>query len=585
MHQWDHRVDLLVVGSGAGAMTAALRATHAGSSVLIVEKSAYYGGSSATSGGGLWIPANHLMAGCDVADSEAEALQYMSALTGDDVPPERVHSFVRNGARMLQWLSDNTRVQYQAMAYYADYYQHLPGAKPGARSIDPLAYDARELGDDFHHMQEPHVQTRVLGLMGYTNTEGAVLLSKSPGWFKLLLKLALTYFGDLRWRLRSKRSRRLTMGNALIGRLRHSLLDKQVPVWRSTPARELLTDSSGAVVGVRVERNGKLLSIGASKGVVLAAGGFEFNQHLRERHLPAPTRAIWSAANPHNTGDMLIAAQSIGAATALMDEAWWGPTMLVPGEDRARMLFTERSMPGAIVVNREGRRFFNESVAYTTAVQAMYEPRNLPAYLLFDSRYKRDYPFGPLLPGGMHLNWLQPSRMRKLLKRADSLPQLAQLLGIDAAGLLASVERFNGFAKQGRDLDYQRGENPYDLLYGDVRIKPNSCLAPLNEAPYYAIEIYPGDIGTKGGLQTDAQARVLNTDGQAIAGLYAIGNCSASVTGRYYPGAGATLGPAMTFGFLAAEHACDAAHPKSSEHDAQENASGQPSSAKSAGHA
>lgn len=585
MDRFDHHVDLLVVGSGAGAMTTALRAAHAGRSVLIVEKSACYGGTSATSGGGLWIPANHLMADCEVSDSEVEALQYMSALTGDDVAPARVRSFVRNGARMLKWLTDNTRVRYQAMAYYADYYQHLAGAKPGARSIDPLAYDARELGDDFRHMQEPHIQTRVLGLMGYTNTEGAVLLSQSPGWFKLLLKLTLRYFGDLPWRFGSRRSRRLTMGNALIGRLRRSLTDKQVPIWLSTPARELLTDDAGAVVGARVDRDGKSFAIGARNGVVLASGGFEFNQPLRERYLPAPTRAIWSAASPHNTGDMLIAAQNIGAATALMDEAWWGPTMVVPGEDRARMLFTERSMPGAIVVNREGRRFFNESVAYTTAVQAMVTAGNLPAYLLFDSRYKRDYPFGPLLPGGMHLNWLQPPRMHKLLKKADTLPRLAQLLGIDAEGLVASVARFNGFAEQGRDLDYQRGENPYDLLYGDVRIKPNSCLAPLGEAPYYAIEIHPGDIGTKGGLLTDADARVLNADGQPIAGLYAIGNCSASVTGRYYPGAGATLGPAMTFGFLAAEHACDAGPSKSNDNDAQEKASGQPSSAESAGHA
>lgn len=553
---WDHSVDLLVVGSGAGAMTAALRAARAGRSVLIVEKAPRYGGTSATSGGGLWIPANHLMADCGIGDSEAEALQYLSALTGDDVAEASVRSYVRNGARMLRWLSEHSQVRYQAMAYYADYYQHLPGAKPGGRSVDPLAYDARELGADFADMQEPHVQTRVLGMMGYTNTEGAVLLSKSPGWFKLLLKLAAAYFLDLPWRLRSRRSRRLTMGNALIGRLRRSLLDCQVPIWLSTPARQLLTDGPGAVIGAAVEREGRVLRIRARAGVVLASGGFEHNQALRDRYLPAPTRVLWSAAHPHNTGDMLVAALAVGAATALMDEAWWGPTMTVRGEDRARMLFTERSMPGAIVVNRSGRRFFNESVAYTTAVQAMYRAGNLPAYLVFDARYRREYPFGPLLPGGMHLDWLQPRRMQRLLTRADTLEQLAQALQIDAAGLQQSVQRFNGDAQQGRDQEFQRGENPYDLLYGDVRVQPNPCLASLREPPYYAIEIHPGDIGTKGGLLTDADARVLDTHGAPIAGLYAIGNCSASVTGRYYPGAGATLGPAMTFGFLAAEHAC-----------------------------
>lgn len=553
---WDHSVDILVVGSGAGAMTAALRAAHTGADVLMVEKSAVYGGTSATSGGGLWIPCNHLMPGCGIDDSADDALRYLGALTEGDVPPANVAAFVHNGPRMLSWLCANSHVDYMAMAEYADYYQQLPGSRPGGRSIDPLPFDARELGDDFLQMRAPHPQTRVLGLMGYTNMEGAVLLSKAPGWFPLLLKLSFNYFLDLPWRLRSRRSRRLVMGNALIGRLRKSLLERRVPLWLNCPAKELLVEND-AVVGVLAERAGKPLAIRARRGVILGSGGFEHNQELRERFLPSPTRAAWSAASPDNTGDMLIAANAIGARTALLDEAWWGPTMLVAGEDRARMLFTERSMPGAILVNRAGRRFVNESVAYTTAVQAMYEPGNLPTYLIFDARYKRDYPFGPLLPGGMHLNWLQKSHIRRrLLKRAGSIEQLAAQLGIDGAALAQTVRTFNGYAETGRDLDFQRGENSYDLLYGDLRIQPNPCLAPLREAPFYAIEVFPGDIGTKGGLLTNANAQVLGRDGAPLQGLYAIGNCAASAMGRYYPGAGATLGPAMTFGYLAAEHAC-----------------------------
>lgn len=553
---WDHEVDVLVVGSGAGAMTAALRAAHAGARVLIVEKGRCYGGTSATSGGGLWIPVNHLMADCRIADSEEEALRYLQALTGNDVPAANVQAYIRQAPRMLRWLAANSQVQFQAMAYYADYYQHLDGAKPGGRSIDPLPYDARELGADFRDMQEPHRQTRVLGMMGYSNTEGAILLSKSPGWFKLLLRLSLQYFLDLPWRLFSLRSRRLTMGNALIGRLRKSLLQQQVPIWLQSPASQLICDAGGAVIGAVVQREGRMQRIRARRGVILASGGFEHSQQLREQHLPRPTQAQWSAANPLNTGDLLIAARAIGARSALLGEAWWGPTLRIAGEDRARMLFTERSMPGAIVVNRTGKRFFNESVAYTTAVQAMYGAGNLPSYLIFDARYRREYPFGPLLPGGMHLDWLQPRHIRRdLLRRADTLEALAQQLGVDAAGLKETVARFNAFARQGRDEDFQRGENPYDLIYGDVRIKPNPCLAALVEAPFYAVEIHPGDIGTKGGLLTDDHARVLGEQG-VIDGLYAIGNCSASVTGRYYPGAGATLGPAMTFGFVAAEHAC-----------------------------
>jgi 3-oxosteroid 1-dehydrogenase len=344
------------------------------------------------------------------------------------------------------------------------------------------------------------------------------------------------------------------MGNALIGRLRKSLMDLNVPIWLSCPAKELLVEG-GAVVGIRAQRDGKDVTIRARKGVILASGGFEHSQALREKYLPNPTSTRWSAANPTNTGDMLVAAQKIGAATALLDEAWWGPTIRIAEEDRARALFTERSMPGAIVVNKQGRRFFNESVAYTTAVQAMYQPGNLPSILVFDNRYKRNYPFGPLLPAEMHLNWLQPRHIRKnLLKSAPTVEKLAAELDVDPAGLVETVSRFNGFAAAGKDADFNRGENAYDLLYGDIRIKPNPCLAPLAEPPFYGIEIHPGDIGTKGGLLTDENAQVVGTNGQPIPGLYAIGNCSASVTGRYYPGAGATLGPAMTFGFLAAEH-------------------------------
>jgi 3-oxosteroid 1-dehydrogenase len=535
-------------------MTAALVAAQCGLNTLIIEKADVYGGTSATSGGGLWITCNHLMPGVGIEDNPEDSLAYMTALTGNDVPAANVASFVKNGARMLRWVMSNSHVQFIAMPEYADYYQHIQGARPGGRSIDPLPYDARQLGDDFLNMNMPHRQVRVLGLMGYSNIEGAILLSKSPGWFKLLLRLSWQYFSDIPWRFRSRRSRRLTMGNALIGRLRKSLLDLAVPIWLSCPASELLVEK-GAVVGVRAKREGKDIVIRARRGVIVASGGFEHSQKLRAQYLPNPTSTRWSAANPTNTGDMLVAGQAVGAATSLMDEAWWGPTLTVKGEDRARALFTERSMPGAIVVNRQGRRFFNESVAYTTAVQAMYQPGNLPSYLIFDERYKRNYPFGPLLPAEMHLNWLQPRHIRKdLLTSSSTVAGLAVALGVEAAALVSTVDRFNGFAASGKDQDFARGENSYDLLYGDFRIKPNPCLAPLTEPPFYAVEIHPGDIGTKGGLLTNEYGQVMGGDDKPIEGLYAIGNCSASVTGRYYPGAGATLGPAMTFGFLAAEH-------------------------------
>lgn len=551
-------VDVVVVGSGAGAMTAALRAAHAGLEVLIVEKAPVYGGTSATSGGGLWIPCNHLMPGVGIDDSAADATRYMEALAGNDAPHDNIAAYVTHAGRMLQWLERHSEVRYMAMPHYADYYQEVEGARPGGRSIDPLPYDARLLGDEFLNMQEPHPQMRVMGLMGYTNIEGAILLSKAPGWWKVILRLTWDYFSDIGGRLRSRRSRRLTMGNALIGRLRHSLQRYSIPLWLNSPAHELLTEA-GRVTGVVVERDGASSTIRARRAVILGSGGFEHSQALREQYLPAPTRAEWSSASPYNTGDMLLAGQAVGAATALMDEAWWGPSISIPGEDRSRQLFSERSMPGCIMVNKAGQRFFNESVCYTSAVQAMYREGNIPAYAIFDTRYKGEYPFGPLLPDGMHLNWLQPRLRSGLLHKAHNIAELGRQIGIDPAALEQTVARFNHFASIGEDQDFNRGQAAYDLIYGDVRISPNPCLAPISDAPFYAIEVHPGDIGTKGGLVTNAHAQVLNRDGAAIEGLYAVGNCAASVTGRYYPGAGATLGPAMTFGFLAAEHIAGAA--------------------------
>ena len=550
----SEEVDIVVVGSGAGAMTAACCAHDFGASVLIVEKANKYGGTSASSGGGLWIPNNHLMRHEGMEDSPEDAIEYLSQLTAGDVDPTLIEAFVTQSSKMLAYMEANTHVANASMLQYADYYQELSGSKTGGRSTDPLPYHAKHLGKEFLKMGRSHVQTTVMGLMGYSNIEGAVLLSKSPGWFKVVCKLASEYLLDVPGRLLSTRSRRLVMGNALIGRLRHSLLDRDIEVRLNSPVSELVLDDA-RVLGVVC--NGKTIS--ARRGVIIAAGGFEHNDLMREQHLPNPTSAQWSAAYPHNTGDLILAAQNIGAQLHLMDEAWWGPTIKLHGEDRARMLFTERSMPGCIMVNQQGKRFVNESVAYTTAVQAMYQHgeqgANLPTYAIFDSRYRREYPFGPLLPKGMHMDWLQPSKVRyQFLSQANTLPRLAHQLGISGAALENTIHRFNKFAEQGVDQDFHRGENSYDKLYGDLRIQPNTCLAPIMEPPFFGVEIHPGDIGTKGGLLTNAQAQVLHESGAAIDGLYAIGNSMASPMGRSYPGAGATLGPAMTFAYIAAKH-------------------------------
>jgi 3-oxosteroid 1-dehydrogenase len=557
---WDHQVDLLVVGSGAGAMTAAIVACDRGADTLLIEKSSQYGGSSAMSGGSLWIPNNHLMLGAQVNDTRADALAYLTSATAGRVPGAKLEAYVDAAPEMLRYLTDRTHLRCQALPHYCDYYPTLPGSKPGARSIEADTFDGRLLGEEVLQLREPSVQTLIMGRVSMTAAEARVLLVRSRGWIALTLRLMLRYALDLRWRLRSKRDRALTMGNALVGRLRLSLRDRGIPLWLETPARELVLED-GRVVGVVAERNGRRVRIRARHGVILAAGGFEGSQALREKYLPNPTRAEWSAANPQNTGDALLMGLAVGAATDFLDDAWWGPTTVVPGESRARMLVIEKSLPGSILVNQAGARFVNEAAPYIDVVRAMYEKHasgtgSVPAYLVFDGRFRRSYPFGPFLQSSQQPDRLISSYIDSgYLRRSDTLRGLAEQLGVDADGLEATVRKVNEYARTGVDLDFRRGDNLFDRYYGDQNIGPNPCLAPLQKPPFYGIEAYAGDLGTKGGLCTDERARVLRESGEVIPGLYAVGNCSAALMGPTYAGAGATLGPAMTFGYLAARDA------------------------------
>jgi 3-oxosteroid 1-dehydrogenase len=555
---WDHTVDLLVVGSGAGAMTTALCAHDRGASTLLIEKSDRYGGSSAMSGGALWVPTNRLMADAGVPDSSEEALEYLKTITRGEVPEERLRAYLDTAPAMLDYLLENSRLRVQAMLTYTDYYPELPGGKPGGRSVEPEHFDAKLLGEEFDRLREPAVQTLMMKRISMTATEALHLLARHPGWVSLTTRIMSRYCLDIGGRLKSKRDRCLSLGNALVAMLRASLMDRDVPIWLETSARELIVEE-GHVVGIVAERNGR-----GEKGVVLAAGGFESSQKMRERYLPNPTRSEWTAANPHNTGDGIQMALELGAATELMDDAWWGPVTVVPGEDRARMLVIEKGLPGCIMMNKRGERFVNEASPYIDIVNAMYEKdspeaRSVPAYMVFDAAYRKKYPFGPFLQASQQPDWALPKAFRQdYLKKADTLAGLAAQLGVDAEGLEASVEKMNGDARSGVDLDFHRGESLFDRYYGDEKVEPNPCLGPLEKPPYYGIEVYPGDLGTKGGLKTNARAQVLRESGDVIAGLYAVGNCSASVMGHTYPGAGSTIGPAMTFGFIAARDAIQA---------------------------
>jgi 3-oxosteroid 1-dehydrogenase len=557
---WDHTVELLIVGSGAGAMTTALAAYDRGGDPLLIEKTDQYGGSSAMSGGSLWIPNNHLMQDTDVDDSPEEAMQYLREITDGEVSEERLQTYVDTSPEMVRYVCEHTQLMLEAQPEYADYYPRASGSKPGARSLEAARFDGRLLGDEFLSMRAQHIQCLIMKRMSMTAREARVMFCRSPGWMTLTGKLMMKYYLDIRGRTLGKRDRSLTMGNGLVGALRRSLMDRGIPLWLETSAHQLIVED-GRVVGVEVEKQGRSLRVGATQGVVLAAGGFEGSQSMREKYLPNPTRAEWTVANPNNTGDAINMGLELDAGIEFMDDAWWGPSTCVPGEEHARMLVIEKSLPGSIIVNTRGERIVNEAAPYVDVVKEMYrkstpEASSVPAYMVFDSTYRKSYPFGPFLQSSQQPDsMISKQLMGSYLKKANTLDEIARQLGVDAEGLKATAAKVGEYARTGKDLDFERGETVFDRYYGDENVKPNPCLGPLEAPPFYGIEVYAGELGTKGGLKTNASARVLKESGEVIPGLYAIGNCSSPLMGPTYAGAGATLGPAMTFGYIAAHDA------------------------------
>lgn len=553
--------DVIVVGSGAGAMTSAVFLADQGFSVLIVEKSDKYGGTSAISGGGIWIPNNHYFARQGGNDSFELAMRYLKAAAGEHVDDARLQAYLDNAPKMIEALTRTSRVRYAVAAKYPDYYPHLPGSLPGGRTLDPELFDTSLLGEELDNLRKPSPSTLLMGRIAWTARHAHKAMARSFGWRWLIMGLMLRYKLDFKWRRKSKFDRRAALGSALVASLRRSLMDRNVPLWLNTDFRGLLTEQ-GRVTGVTVQRDGQEKQLHARYGVILGSGGFEQNQTLREQYLPKPTRMAWSATPPgNNTGAALEAGIAHGAATALMDWAWWAPTIAVPGEEKPRGIFAERAFPGAIVVNGEGQRFVNEAAPYLEFVDAMLRDnqrtggKSVPAWVIFDGHFRFHYAMGPLMPAQV----MPDSRLRKewlntLYWKADTLAQLAEQIGVDAVGLERTVDKVNDYARTGQDLDFDRGGNVFDRYYGDSNIKPNPCLAPLRKGPYYAMRLDAGDIGTKGGLLTNEHAQVVRDNGTPIDGLYAIGNCSASVMGTSYPGAGGTLGPAMTFAYVAANH-------------------------------
>ncbi|WP_198543049.1 3-oxosteroid 1-dehydrogenase [Pseudofrankia sp. BMG5.36] len=542
--------DVVVVGCGAAGMTAALRAAKRGLSTVVIEKAPTFGGSAARSGAGIWIPNNQVILAAGVPDTPAKAAAYLAAVVGGDVPAARQSAFLGNGPAMISFVLNNSPLRFRWMEGYSDYYPELSGGMPNGRSLEPAMFDGKVLGAELARLNPSYIPVPA-GLVIYSadykwlniaavNARGAAVAAEAAA-----RGVAALLAGQVP----------LTMGQALAGGLRAGLAAANVPVLLNTPLVDLAVEG-GRVVGAVATLSGTNTTIRAHRGVVVAAGGFEHNASMRGEFQAQPIGTSWTVGARENTGDGIEAGEEIGAALALMDDSWWGPAIPLP--DQAYFCLAERTLPGSIIVNQAGQRFVNEAAPYGDVVHVMYE-RNaaspcIPAWMIVDQNYRNRYLFrdvAPLLP--FPDSWYNSGAVFK----ASTIQGLAAKIGVPGSALASTVSRFNGFALRGRDTDFGRGNSAYDHYYTDPGVVPNSCLAALWLPPFYAFKIVPGDLGTKGGMVTDASARVLRTNGSVIPGLYAAGNSSAAVMGHSYTGSGATIGPAMTFGYVAANHIAD----------------------------
>lgn len=553
--------DVVVVGSGAGGLLSAIRAHDLGLRPIVIEKSDRYGGTSAVSGGAIWIPNNAFIGD---QDSPAKALGYLQKVTEGKVPTAKLERYVDLAPVMVDYLK-SLGIEYYTNPYmpYPDYYPFVEGAAPGGRTMLIRPMDGGELGEEFFRLRESYPEFKMFDKIALDLMDGGIIMARAKGWRRVVLRTLWRYWSDLPFRRRTHRDRLLTIGNALIGGLRKAMIDRNIPLALNT-AMTGLEMNGATVVAVKASAQGRPVRIGAARAVILASGGYEQSQEMRNEHFTQPTNPRWSATpRDNNVGDALTATREAGAAVEFLDEAWWAPTVTIPYRQapnllRNQALFFERGYPHSLAVNRLGKRFTNEICSYHQFGQAMLRDNaetgaNLPCWLIFDADYRARYPLGGLQPG-----WAMPdSRVPAdwfdtFLYKADSLAALAGKIGVPGDTLAATVGRFNEHALKGEDPDFGRGANVYNQFFGDPNHKPNRNLGPVAKAPFYAVRIDLGDLGSKGGPRTDEQARVLREDGSPIGGLYAIGNCSGSVMGPAYPGAGSTLGASMTFGYAAA---------------------------------
>jgi succinate dehydrogenase/fumarate reductase flavoprotein subunit len=559
-NQDTYECDAIVVGSGAAGLSAAVTAGHHGLKVLVVEKEPRFGGTTARSGGWLWIPGTSLAKAWGIADDTEKARLYLRHEAGNSFDAARVDTFLAAGPEAVDFFMSKTAVRFDMPLTFPDYHAEAPGGAQGGRSMVTRPFDGRELGERLRDIGRPLPELTLFGVM---LGSGKDIVHFTRATRSLTSALYVTkrlskHFSDV---IRYGRGMTLTNGNALVARLARSAFDLNIPLWLSAPVRELITED-GAVRGAIVMHEGRTVRVIARRGVVLACGGFPHDIARRQKMFPhAPTGREHVSPGPNgNTGDGLRLAEAAGGriTDSLPNAAAWVPVSITTrrnGSHGVMPHFIDRAKPGVIAVMRDGTRFTNEGNSYHDFVQAMVKAarpgEEIAAYLISDHRALRRYGLGCVPPSPLPIGRFVRSGY---LKRGTDLAALAAAAGIDAKGLAATVRGFNAAAADGQDPLFGKGSRAYNRHMGDALHGPNPCVAPLTRPPFYAIKVVIGDLGTYAGIKTDEHARALDGDGRAIPGLYAAGNDMASIMGGNYPGAGITLGPALTFGYIAGKH-------------------------------
>lgn len=547
--------DLVVIGTGAAGMTAALVGACSGLRVALIEKSAQIGGTSARAAGTLWIPGNRFMTADDATEDIQAARVYLDHLIGERSPGEMREAFFELGPAMLEFLQQHTAVRFKACPRHADYHPELPGARSGGRPVEPEIFDGRQLGQTFDLLRPTIAEFMVFGGMMVSKADIDLLLQarKTRAGFRHAIQLGARYLRD---RIRFSRGTRLTMGNALCASLLQECLLKGVALTLNTDIQSVRSVGDHGHQ-LRLAYAGTISTITATHGIVFAGGGFSGNREARAEHLPEPTPQVTAAYEGAN-GSSQALAMSLGAqlGASREDNAWWFPSSRVLRADGSEGVFPhiimDRAKPGLIAVDRRGRRFTNEGASYHQFARAQYASGAVPCWLICDATFLRCYGLGVIRPGGAGL---RAALANGCVSRAKTLIELAAAIDIDPVGLLDSAQRMNRYADTGVDEDFGKGGDALSRQNGDgMNNMPNPCLGPISTAPFYAVEVSPADLGTSRGLLTDTHARLLDANGQAIAGLYACGNDMQSMMGGQYPAPGVTLGPGMAFAYAAARH-------------------------------